>query len=430
MKVTVFTKIFAYTMLLVLLICVAALFLFAREFLSFYRTEQRRKLGVSFEPIISAMTEMEQSPEEIFERARAFANSNQSLEFKIESGNGSVIFVTNNPEYLSEDDPGIRLRYMGRINSMTRIQVGSTESNNPTVSVSGENTYVLTGYNSASVLIDYGELARRSILALTLMLAIAVLGAVLFAKKVTKPLEDEIIRERAMEENQRLFFSAASHELKTPIAAARAIVEGMIAGVGDYNDHQKYLRECLNTLDSQTRLVSEILEIVKLSGEETEAALHSFDLADLGNAVLAEYRPLAEIKNLLIRGEFPHVTVCSDRGLLQRVLSNVIANAVQYTEQGQEIRIESETGKMLRLRVLNTGARISGSIMSKIFDPFFRPDTARTRHGTQSGLGLTIVKKSLDRMKLQFALENTEEGVLFWVDLPISANFRKTSDKV
>jgi two-component system sensor histidine kinase VanS len=431
MKVTVFTKIFAYTMLLVLLICVAALFLFASEFFSFYRSEQRRKLGVSFEPIISAMAEVEQSPEEILERARAFANSNQSLEFKIESGDGNIIFVTKNPEYLSEGDPGILLRYMGQLNNMTRIQVGraddvyvstsvSGESANTSANVSRENIYVLTGYNSASVLIDYGELARRSFLALLLMLLIAVLGAVLFAKKVTKPLEDEIIRERAMEENQRLFFSAASHELKTPIAAARAIVEGMIAGVGDFNDHPKYLRECLNTLESQTRLVSEILEIVKLSGEETEPSLHSFDLADLGNAVLAEYRPLAEIKDLAIHGEFPHVTVRCDRALLQRVLSNVIANAVQYTQEGQTIRITSSNGqKSLRVSILNTGAHISGEAVSRLFEPFYRMDTARTRHGTQSGMGLAIVKKALDRMKLPFALENTEEGVLFWVDLAV-----------
>ena len=132
----------------------------------------------------------------------------------------------------------------------------------------GENAgsaYIFTGYNSDTGIIDYGDLISRSFLAILLMLVIAVFGAILITKKVTKPLEDEIIRERAMEENQRLFFSAASHELKTSIAAARALVEGMIAGVGDYKDHRKYLRECLKTLDSQARLVSEILEIVKLS---------------------------------------------------------------------------------------------------------------------------------------------------------------------
>jgi len=439
MKVTVFTKVFAYTMLLVLLICVAALFLFAREFFSFYRSEQRRKLGVSFEPIISAMAEVEQSPEEILEMARAFANSNQSLEFKIESEDGNVIFVTKNPEYLSEGDPGILLRYMGQLNSMTRIQVGSAdnvyastsvsvenanasvivsgESANTSANVSRENIYVLTGYNSASVLIDYGELARRSILALTMMLAIAVLGAVLFAKKVTKPLEDEIIRERAIEENQRLFFSAASHELKTPIAAVRALVEGMIAGVGDYDDHPKYLRECLNTLDSQTRLVSEILEIVKLSDARTSDQ-SVIDIKELAETVLNEYRPMAKQRNLVIQTELSRASVAADRNLLQLVLSNVLANAVQNTPEGGTVRIETEEHKKLRLSILNTGAHIPGEVASRLFEPFYRLDTARTRHDTQSGMGLAIVKKALDRMKLPFGLENTAEGVLFWVELP------------
>ena len=68
-----------------------------------------------------------------------------------------------------------------------------------------------------------------------------------------------------MEENQRLFFSAASHELKTPIAATEALIEGMIANIGDYRNHPKYLRECLKNLDAQNLLVSEILELVKFS---------------------------------------------------------------------------------------------------------------------------------------------------------------------
>jgi len=264
---------------------------------------------------------------------------------------------------------------------------------------------------------------RGFLLAMVLMLAIAVLGAMLFAKKVTKPLEDEIIRERTMEENQRLFFSAASHELKTPIAAARALVEGMIAGVGDYRDTRKYLRECLKTLDSQARLVSDILEIVKLSDKESagETAAVGMDLSELNNTVLAEYRPLAELAGLPIQGEFPRASVLADRALLQRVFSNVMANAVQYTPEGGVIRIASNEspaeGKSLRVSILNTGAHINEEVISRIFEPFYRLDTARTRHDTQSGMGLAIVKKALDRMKLPFALENTEEGVLFWVDI-------------
>ncbi|MCL2243873.1 MAG: HAMP domain-containing histidine kinase [Treponema sp.] len=410
-EIKVFTKIFAYTMLLVLSISALGVFLFSREFLSFYRLQQRRQLDFSYRPMITVMTDRTISHEEKIEFAREFADNNQSFNFSIQEEGGKILFSTYNITDLPNDDQseGLRLRFTG-------VNIGRQGGT--------ENNYILTGYIPDSRKIDYSDLIRRVLLALFLMLAIAVLGALLFAKKVTKPLEDEIIRRRVMEENQRLFFSAASHELKTPIAAARALVEGMIAGVGDYRDHPKYLRECLSTLDSQTRLVSDILDIVKLSGEETEPNVSmplkvSFDLADLGNSVLGEYRPLAELKELIIEGEFPHVTVQADRGLFQRVLSNVIANAVQYTPQGEKIRIEFESGKNSRLGVLNTGVHISDEVITKIFEPFYRPDLARTRHGSQSGLGLTIVKKALERMKLKFSLENTNEGVLFWMELPL-----------
>jgi len=406
MKITVFTKIFAYTMFLVLLISLAAVFLFARQFLSFYRIEQRRQLSASFEPMLTAFAGRAKSPEEIIELARVFADNNQSFEFFIQREDGKIIFSTSGGAELPEATPnqGLRLRFV----SMTREQGENRE-----------NSYIFTGYNLDSRSIEYGDLVRRSLLAIILMLVIAVLGAILFAKKITRPLENEIIRERTMEENQRLFFSAASHELKTPIAAARALVEGMIAGVGDYRDTRKYLLECLKTLDSQARLVSEILEIVKLSDKETAPVEVSLDLSELNNTVLAEYRPLAELKGLMIQGEFPHVSVLADRSLLQRVFSNVMANAVQYTPEGATIMIASNEQENLRLSILNTQVHINEEVISRLFEPFYRLDMARTRHDTQSGLGLAIVKKALDRMKFPFALENTPEGVLFWVDLPL-----------
>jgi len=393
-------------MLLVFLICLAALFLFSREFLSFYRTEQRRQFNASYRPLTFAMTDGTKSPQEILELAKEFADNNRSFRFIIREGDGEVLFSTYNMTELPEADRREGLRF--RFTSTYRNREGETES-----------YFILTGYNLDSGLIDYNSFVRRLLLALALMLIIAILGAVLFAKKVTKPLEDE-------KENQQLFFSAASHELKTPIAATRALVEGMIAGIGDYRDPPKYLRECLLTLDAQGALVSEILEIVKLSDRETEPSFDNFDCAQLGGAVLDEYRPHAELKSLQITGEFPACFIRSDRYLLQKVLSNVIANAVQNTPRGGTISIEAEKRKNLRLAILNTGVHIPAEILPRLFEPFYRLDAARTR-GTQNGLGLAIVKKALDRMKCPFALENTGEGVVFWVELSL-AKFRKTSD--
>jgi two-component system sensor histidine kinase VanS len=451
MKATVFTKVFAYTMLLVLAISLAAVFLFSREFLSFYRADQQRRLSASFEPIISAMEAREASAEEIIKLASEFASKNESYKFRIQLLEGDTLFDVGNTDYLLDNvNPNLVLMLSSSASILNDNGESTAKRNTYVVGAAdipdafsggavaqrltgiignqGEtmnNTYVFTGYSPDSDLIDFTGLVRGFLAALVLMLAIAVLGAMLFAKKVTKPLEDEIIRERAMEENQRLFFSAASHELKTPIAAARALVEGMIAGVGDYSDTRKYLRECLKTLDSQARLVSDILEIVKLSDKENtpEASTIEIDLSELNNTVLAEYRPLAELAGLLIQGEFPRVSVLADRSLLQRVFSNVMANAVQYTPEGGTIKIASNEGsvegKSLRVSILNTGAHISKEAVSRLFEPFYRFDTARTRRDTQSGMGLAIVKKALEKMKLPFALENTDEGVLFWVDLAV-----------
>jgi two-component system sensor histidine kinase VanS len=450
----IFLKIFTYTMFLVVLICLTAVLLFWRQFLSFYRTEQVRQLSASFQPILNTITERSRTPEEMADIARTFSENNQSFKFKIQEEDGKVLFTTGN---FREDEPAGSFNMVRiQLDSALRDQISIAQIPGDQISIaqipddqisiaqiSGDQIsgvqippgiqmlreqrgnairgnavkgFILTGYGTQ---IDYSGLVFRSLLGVLIMFAIAVLGAFIFARKITKPLEDEIIRERTIEENQRLFFSAASHELKTPIAAARALVEGMVAGVGEYKDHHKYLRECLKTLDAQGRLVSEILEIVKLSDAHTDSQAVSLDLAELGGKVLAEYRPLAEQQGLFIQGDFPPVSVKANRNLLQRVLSNVIANAVQNTPKGGTIRIEAVEGKNLRLSITNTGARIPEEFITRLFEPFYRIDTARTRHGAQSGLGLAIVKKALDRMGFPFALQNSNEGVVFWVDLPV-----------
>jgi two-component system sensor histidine kinase VanS len=281
-----------------------------------------------------------------------------------------------------------------------------------------EDTYVLLGNPAGGDRLDYGDLAAKSLLALGIMIFIGILGAGLFTLKITGPLEEELARERVMEENQRLFFSAASHELKTPIAATEALIEGMIANIGDYTNHPKYLRECLKNLDAQNRLVSEILELVKLSDEKAEPLLVPLDAAEIGRALIAEYRPLAEQRGIAISAALPGLMVRSDRGLLHRALSNVIANAVQNTPENGTVRMGAEKrGDRIRLSVLNTGARIPEESLSRLFEPFYRPDPARSRNRARSGLGLTIVKKSLDRMGVPFGLENSDEGVVFWMDV-------------
>jgi two-component system sensor histidine kinase VanS len=201
----------------------------------------------------------------------------------------------------------------------------------------------------------------------------------------------------------------------------------MMANIGDYKDHQKYLRECMKNLESQNRLVSEIMELVKLTDENSAPVFVSLDLAELGNSLIAEYRPIAERRNLEILADLSAPQVRADKGMLRRSLSNVIANAVQNTPEQGSIRITTEDrgGRTLRLNILNTGALIPPESLSRIFEPLYRLDPARTHNDSsrfdgRSGLGLAIIKKSLDLMDVPFALENSGEGVLFWMDLPLA----------
>ena len=163
-------------------------------------------------------------------------------------------------------------------------------------------------------------------------------------KTTISELEREIALEREMEENQRYFFSAASHELKTPIAATSAVLEGMIAGIGEYRDHPRYLRECLNMMTAQGRIISEILEIVKLSGNNMFLNVQPIKLSNAVNSMMAEYRVLANKKGQAIMVDIPEDAVClTDVAMLRRALSNIIMNAIQNSPDGGEIRIWSES---------------------------------------------------------------------------------------
>jgi two-component system sensor histidine kinase VanS len=200
--------------------------------------------------------------------------------------------------------------------------------------------------------------------------------------------------------------------LKTPIAATSAVLEGMLAGIGDYRDHPKYLRECLNMMNAQGRIISEILEIVKLSGGKAGISTQPVNLLNAVNSTMAELKVLAEKKSQLIDVDIPaNAYVDTDTAMFRRALSNILMNAVQNTPDGGEIRVWSEDGA--DLSIMNTDSRIFEEDKDKLFEPFYRADKARSRSAGRSGLGLAIVKRILDSLQTPFSFENEGRGVVF-----------------
>lgn len=437
----IFTKVFTYTIISILLLVGVTAALFSQQFMSFYRTKQAGQIIASYQPLVERI--QGNSNSDVAELARRFYENNQSFEFNIVDKDGNSIYATPNAD----------------------------TSN----SFNGDFYYVVHKDNSLSIVAQsmtglesfYRELIIRGVAVFAVMLALCLICAFVFARQMTKPikhladsagkmanfaevppplarkdelgalardvysmyvklketitkLEDEILRERELEESQRYFFSAASHELKTPISAASVLLEGMLENVGDYKDHPKYLRECVKMMDALSKMISEILEIVSLNDGRIRPAFEKLDIRHTVADILPDFQTLSEANGQRIVTDIPDGQSClADPQMLQKVLSNVILNAVQNTPVDGEIRIWSEPmAQQHRLCVLNTGARIDDAILPKLFDPFYRMDQARSRKNGRSGLGLTIVQKTLNSMKIDFALENASDGVLFWMDLP------------
>jgi two-component system sensor histidine kinase VanS len=194
----------------------------------------------------------------------------------------------------------------------------------------------------------------------------------------------------------------------------------MMANIGDYRNHRKYLRECHRMLNAQNRLVSEILEIVHLSNDKREPFFEAVDLPVLLAPLIDEYGPIAEQRGQRLVNRTSQTRVRSDRKLLGRALSNVLANALQNSPGGEAVEVWDEAGPAgtLRLSIFNPKVHIEDAALSRLFEPFYRRDPARNRDAGRSGLGLTIVKRALDSMGVPFALQNHGGGVLFWMDLP------------
>jgi len=137
--------------------------------------------------------------------------------------------------------------------------------------------------------------------------------------------------------------------------------------------------------------------------------------------VVEQFSTLIDSKEQLLTVDVADSITCqlNDR-LFSKILSNVLLNAAQNSPNGVEIHIAAhEEIGFISVTVWNENAEISENILSKIYEPFYRADEARTTGEGRSGLGLTIVKKALDLMGIAFEIKNTDGGVLFQMDIPV-----------
>jgi two-component system phosphate regulon sensor histidine kinase PhoR len=201
---------------------------------------------------------------------------------------------------------------------------------------------------------------------------------------------------RKLETVRRDFIANISHELKTPLAAIKGLVETLIDDKEmDAETHDRFLDKIQKQSSRLATLVSDLLTISKLESDDSTREFRTLDIREPLSESLRAMVAVAQSKRLTLNHEIPDapVTVTGEPESLRELADNLVGNAVKYTPAGGKVNVtlRAENGWAI-LDVEDTGIGIAPGDQSRIFERFYRVDKARSRELGGTGLGLSIVK--------------------------------------
>lgn len=225
-----------------------------------------------------------------------------------------------------------------------------------------------------------------------------------------------------LEDVRRDFVANASHELRTPLAAIRGFAETLLESVSLAPEDQKsYLEVIHRHAQRLSNIVEDLLALSTIESRTVKLEIAPIDVETVARSLIADSGLRFEEREIRVRLDVPNgSTALADARALDQVLSNLIDNAVKYTEPGGtiDVTIESE-GPRVRVVVRDSGIGIPAEDTARIFERFYRVDRARSRALGGTGLGLSIVKHLVQAMGGEiFVQSELGEGSSFIFTLP------------
>ncbi len=252
-------------------------------------------------------------------------------------------------------------------------------------------------------------------------LELARVGAELEAMQVR--LERARERERLLEHSRRELVAWVSHDLRTPVAGIRAMVEALADGVvSDADDVARYYATMQAEADRLAGLVDDLFELSRIQAATLRLDVEPAALADLASEALAMARPVADRKGVRLRGELdgapPAVRLSTPE--MARVLGNLLDNAIRHTPAGQAVTMAvGADGGVAYVAVQDGCGGIPDGELDRVFDLAFRGDAARTPAGDGgAGLGLAIARGLVEAHRGSITVRNGGGGCRFEVRLP------------
>jgi signal transduction histidine kinase len=219
---------------------------------------------------------------------------------------------------------------------------------------------------------------------------------------MAEQLEQAFARERALEAGRRELISAVSHDLRTPLATTRAMVEALADGVvTDRPDVQRYLGLILHDIQHLSRLIDDLFELSQIDSGALHLRCVPIDVAQLVSETVAAYQaPAAENDVRLeetVASSVEPARVEGDPDRLQRVLRNLLDNALRHTPAGGTIQVQAASdGGQVQVSVSDSGPGVAEADLERIFDRFYRGELSRRRDegaaASGAGLGLAIAR--------------------------------------
>lgn len=238
-------------------------------------------------------------------------------------------------------------------------------------------------------------------------------------------LQSDIEKERQLEETRRNFIAGVSHELKTPLSVIRSYSEAIHDGVS-VDKSKEYLEIVLHELTRMDTLIVDMLELAKLESGTYILRQDEFSIIELIDDV--NYKMMLPLQerdmDIEVETDADYIVV-GDRNRITQVLVNFMSNSLRYGEEESVILIKLDREEnMLKITIENNGPHIPDELIEKLWDRFYRTDSARARTTGGTGLGLSIVKNILQLHGVEYGAENVENGVSFYFYLPIQEEIK------
>ncbi|WP_223789603.1 sensor histidine kinase [Marinicella meishanensis] len=245
-------------------------------------------------------------------------------------------------------------------------------------------------------------------------------------QQMGRKIDQQMKQIQAADQNRRDLITNVSHDLRTPLASIQGYLDTLLIKHGqlDEANRQEYLATASKHCVRLNDLVGDLFELSKLDSLAVQPQIEAFSLAELIQDVGMEFKMQAQHKNIDLKVDLLDgpTEVKADIGLMQRVLENLIGNAIKHTPENGKVllKLVHQDGQF-KVIIRDTGRGISQQELPFIFDRLYRAENTSQQNRSSSGLGLAIVKKILDLHQSKIkVVSRLNQGTQFSFQLPVA----------